>query len=478
MSPKAGALPVKAGTGGTLRACAARHELPTLFHKPMKQRTLSRPVSVKGNALHTGEAVSLTLKPAPVNHGVVFTRVDLSGMPEIKPRVDSVTDLVRATTIQSGHVKIHTVEHVLSALSGCGIDNVVVEMNASEPPILDGSARPFVNMIIEGEPVEQDKEREYYVLDAPVSVARGNSSIIALPHDGLKISCTSADDRGIHTQHLSLSIDPETFIAQIAPARTFTIYEDIEELLKLGKIRGGSLDSAIVIKGDKVMSKEPLRFKDEFVRHKILDIIGDISLLGTPLKAHIVATRPGHAINAELTKALFERQKEGRGGGAKRKGAARPTLKADVGSLDIRSILDVLPHRYPFVMIDRVVEFKGASELVAIKNVTFNEPYFGGHFPGNPVMPGVLQLEAMAQAAGVLIVRHNNWTPRPAFFMSADKVKFRRPVRPGDQLMIHAKLTKVRGGKIAVAEVTCSVDDQVVSSAELMITIMDEADSE
>jgi UDP-3-O-[3-hydroxymyristoyl] N-acetylglucosamine deacetylase/3-hydroxyacyl-[acyl-carrier-protein] dehydratase len=444
----------------------------------MKQRTLSRPVSVKGNALHTGEAVSLTLKPAPANHGIVFVRTDLSGLPEIKPRVDSVTDLVRATTIQSGHVKIHTVEHVLSALSGCGIDNAIVEMNASEPPILDGSARPFVNMIIEGEPVEQEKEREYYVLDAPVSVARGNSSIIALPHDGLKISCTSADDRGIHTQHLSLSIDPETFISQIAPARTFTIYEDIEELLKLGKIRGGSLDSAIVIKGDKIMSKEPLRFKDEFVRHKILDIIGDISLLGMPLRAHIVATRPGHAINAELTKALFERQREGRGGAAKRKGAARPTLKADVESLDIRSILDVLPHRYPFVMIDRVVEFKGTSELVAIKNVTFNEPYFGGHFPGNPVMPGVLQLEAMAQAAGVLIVRHNDWTPRPAFFMSADKVKFRRPVRPGDQLVIRAKLTKVRGGKIAVAEVVCSVDDQVVSSAELMITTMDESAAE
>jgi UDP-3-O-[3-hydroxymyristoyl] N-acetylglucosamine deacetylase/3-hydroxyacyl-[acyl-carrier-protein] dehydratase len=444
----------------------------------MKQRTLSRPVSIKGNALHTGDAVTLTLKPAPAGHGIVFTRTDLSGLPEIKPRVDFVTDLVRATTIQSGHVKIHTVEHVLSALSGCGIDNAVVEMNASEPPILDGSARPFVNMIIEAEPVEQDRERDFYVLDAPLSVTRGNSSIIALPHDGLKISCTSADDRGIHTQHLSLSIDPETFIAQIAPARTFTIYEDIEELLKLGKIRGGSLDSAIVIKGDKIMSKEPLRFKDEFVRHKILDIIGDISLLGTPLKAHIVATRPGHAINAELTKALFERQKEGKGSGARKKGAARPAIKADVGSLDIRSILDVLPHRYPFVMIDRVVEFKGTDELVAIKNVTFNEPYFGGHFPGNPVMPGVLQLEAMAQAAGVLIVRFNNWIPRPAFFMSADKVKFRRPVRPGDQLVIRAKLVKVRGGKIALAEVSCTVDDQVVSSAELMITIMDEADTE
>jgi UDP-3-O-[3-hydroxymyristoyl] N-acetylglucosamine deacetylase/3-hydroxyacyl-[acyl-carrier-protein] dehydratase len=440
----------------------------------MKQRTLSRPATIKGNALHTGEAVTLTLKPAPANHGVVFRRVDLSGSPEVQPRVDHITDLVRATTIQTGHVKIHTVEHVLSALSGCGIDNVLVEMNASEPPIMDGSARPYTNLIVEGEPVEQDKDREFFVLDAPVSVTRGNSSIIAIPHDGLKISCTSADDRGIHTQHLSLSIDPDTYVSQIAPARTFTIYEDIEELLKLGKIRGGSLDSAIVIKGDKVLSKEPLRFKDEFVRHKILDIIGDISLLGMPLRAHIVATRPGHALNAELTKALFERLKERGKGGAKRKGSLRPPPTMDVTELDIRSILDVLPHRYPFVMIDRVVEFKGADELVAIKNVTFNEPYFNGHFPGNPVMPGVLQLEAMAQAAGILVIRRNNWVPRPAFFMSADKVKFRKPVRPGDQLRIHAKLTRVRSSMTAAAEVSCTVDGQVASSAELMITMVGE----
>jgi UDP-3-O-[3-hydroxymyristoyl] N-acetylglucosamine deacetylase / 3-hydroxyacyl-[acyl-carrier-protein] dehydratase len=440
----------------------------------MKQRTLSRPVTIKGNAMHSGEAVTLTLKPAPVNHGVVFKRIDLSGSPEILPRVDHITDLVRATTIQVGHTKIQTVEHVLSALSGCGIDNILVEMNASEPPIMDGSARPFVNLIIEGEPVEQDKEREYFALAAPVSVTRGNSSIIALPHDGLKISCTSADDRGIHTQHLSLSIDPEAFIAQIAPARTFTIYEDIEELLKLGKIRGGSLDCAIVIKGDKILSKEPLRFKDEFVRHKILDIIGDISLLGAPLKAHIVATRPGHAINAELTKALFEQLQESKKGVKAKRNAIRPTLKNDVETLDIRGILDILPHRYPFVLIDRVIEINGAEELVAIKNVTFNEPYFNGHFPGNPVMPGVLQLEAMAQAAGILIVRWNNWVPKPAFFMSADKVKFRKPVRPGDQLRIHAKLTKVRNNRIALASVSCSVDDQVVSSADLMITVLDD----
>jgi UDP-3-O-[3-hydroxymyristoyl] N-acetylglucosamine deacetylase/3-hydroxyacyl-[acyl-carrier-protein] dehydratase len=352
-------------------------------------------------------------------------------------------------------------------------------MDASEPPIMDGSARPFVNLILEGEPVEQDKDREYYALDAPVSVSRGNSSIIALPYDGFKISCTSADDRGVHTQHLSLAIDADVYQSQVAAARTFTIYEDIEELLKLGKIRGGSLDSAIVIRGDKIISKEPLRFKDEFVRHKILDVIGDVALLGMPLKAHIVATRPGHAINAELTKALFERLQQGKKGGRKKQGPEGiPVVLANETSLDIRRVLDTLPHRYPFVMIDRVLEFKGPDELVALKNVTINEPYFNGHFPGNPVMPGVLQLEAMAQAAGILMIRRTSSSVKNAFFMSADKVKFRKPVRPGDQLIITARLTKSRGDKLAMAEGKCTVDGQVVSSADLLFTLVDEGDQE
>jgi len=445
----------------------------------MKQRTLAREVSLKGNGLHTGDAVTLTIKPAPAGSGVVFRRTDLHGSPELRARVDFVTDLVRATTIQAGHAKIHTVEHVLSALSGCGIDNALVEMDASEPPIMDGSARPFVNLILQGEAVEQDKDREYFQLDAPVSVSRGNSSIIAIPHDGFKISCTSADDRGVHTQHLSLSIDPEVYQTQVAAARTFTIYEDIEELLKLGKIRGGSLDSAIVIRGDKIISKEPLRFKDEFVRHKILDVIGDVALLGMPLKAHIVATRPGHAINAELTRALFERLQLQKKGG-RRKGApgGGSVVLANETSLDIRRVLDTLPHRYPFVLVDRVIEFKGNDELVALKNVTINEPYFNGHFPGNPVMPGVLQLEAMAQAAGILMLRRTSSSVKSAFFMSADKVKFRKPVRPGDQLIINARLTKARGEKLAMAEATCTVDGQVVSSAELLFTLVDAPEAE
>ena len=438
----------------------------------MKQRTLLREVSIKGNALHTGDAVHMTFKPAPANHGIVFKRMDLHGHPEVKPRVDLVTDLVRATTIQQGHAKIHTVEHVLSALSGCGVDNLVIEMDASEPPIMDGSAREFVKLIQQGEPVEQGAEREYFTLTEPVSFSRGNSSIIALPYDGLKISCTSADDRGIHTQHLSLSLDPETYVAQIAAARTFTIYEDIEELIKLGKIKGGSLDCAVVIKGDKIISKEPLRFPDEFVRHKILDIIGDITLLGVPLKAHIVATRPGHAINAELTKILFEKYEGWKKGGKKTTKAAVP--KAEIATettLDIRRVLDTLPHRYPFVMLDRVVELS-EDALTAIKNVTFNEPFFQGHYPGNPVMPGVLQIEAMAQAAGILMIRRSTMEGKTALFMSCDKVKWRKPVRPGDQLSVKVKLTKVRG-TIACAEGECTVNGQVVCSADLMFMTVD-----
>ncbi len=449
----------------------------------MKQRTILREATIHGKSLHTGQEVVLTIKPAEPNTGYVFRRVDLYGKPEVRPHIQNVSDLVRSTDIQSGHAKIHTVEHILSALSGCGIDNVVIEMNNSEPPILDGSARPFVALIQKAEPVEQAAERVYFCLKEAVSVTDGNRSLIALPSDHLRITCTSADDRGIHTQHLSLLIDPDAYANEIAPARTFTIYEDIEPLLKLGKIQGGSLDSAIVIKGDKILSKEPLRFEDEFVRHKILDIIGDITLLGMPLKAHIIAVRPGHALNSQLTTKLWEKLQplaapESKTAAPAKK-AAQAGLKyvqASETSLDIRRIMDILPHAYPFLMIDRVVEIISPDELVAVKNVTINEHYFTGHYPGNPVMPGVLQVEAMAQAAGVLMLKRVSSEGKVAFFMSADKVKFRAPVVPGDQLVISVKLTKTRANKLAVAECVCKVADKTVSSAELMFMIADVAE--
>lgn len=439
----------------------------------MKQRTIGKDASVKGKALHTGQDVTLTIKPGAANTGIVFRRTDVFGKPEIRPVSEMVTELERKTTVTSDTIKLHTIEHVLSALSGMSIDNAIVELDASEPPIVDGSARPFTTLIHQAGIVEQDSAREVFTLTQPITINEGSRSIIALPFDGLRITCTSADDRGIHTQHLTIDVDPETYEAQIAPARTFTIYEDIEELLKKGLIQGGSLDSAIILKGDKVVSKEPLRFKEELVRHKILDIIGDIVLAGVRLKAHIIAVRPSHALNSRLAAAIRKQWLE-----SKEK-KAKPQTKVETptaplgNALDIRQILNALPHRYPFVMVDRVVKME-ADSLVAIKNVTINEPFFQGHFPGQPVMPGVLQVEAMAQAAGLIMLGRvaNDEAPKVVFFMSADKVKFRKAVTPGDTLEIRAKLTKVRG-RIAAAECECLVNNETVSSAELLFTIAD-----
>ena len=445
----------------------------------IKQRSILKERTIRGKSLHTGEEVSLTIKPAEANSGYVFRRVDLYGQPEIRPLASNVTDLVRSTTISNGNAKVHTIEHVLSALAGSGIDNAIIDLDASEPPIMDGSARPFANLILEAEPVEQEEERKFFRLKSPVSVTDGNRSMIALPYDGFRVTCTSTDERASHVQHLSIELDPETYLAQIAPARTFTLYEDIEELLKLGKIRGGSLDSAIVIKGDKILSKESLRFEDEFVRHKILDIVGDLTLLGKPLLAHIIAVRPGHSLNSQLTSKLCDlmNRAEVNKDEVQSTNRGKSFVLPDETELDVRRVLDVLPHRFPFVMIDRVASIEGNEKLVGIKNVTINEPFFTGHFPGHPVMPGVLQLEAMAQAAGILLLRRGSAEGKVAFFMSADKVKFRKPVVPGDQLIITATLEKVRGNKLATASVECKVGDKVVSSASLMFSIMDGRDA-
>ncbi|MDR0595425.1 MAG: bifunctional UDP-3-O-[3-hydroxymyristoyl] N-acetylglucosamine deacetylase/3-hydroxyacyl-ACP dehydratase [Puniceicoccales bacterium] len=441
----------------------------------MKQRTISREVTVSGKALHTGNEVTLKIKPAPVNNGIIFRRMDQFGIPEVKVQVESLgCESVRCTTLIANNTTVLTVEHILSALNGLQIDNVDIEMNASEPPILDGSSKHYVNLLLSAEPVDQEEDKKYFILKEPVSVSHGNRSMIALPYNGLKITCTSADDRGIHTQHLSIDIDEKTYISELAPARTFTIYEDIEELLKLGKIKGGSLDSAVIIRGDTILSKEPLRFKDEFVRHKILDIIGDLAVLGMPLKAHVIAVRPGHTLNAELVKQIHDKGKGRSEGDIKQRDEEATRLYES--AMDINQVLNTLPHRYPFLLIDRVVKFTNEGELRAIKNVSINEPYFSGHYPGQPVMPGVLQIEAMAQAAGLLMMKAGNYRNKLAYFMSCDKAKFRRVVMPGDQLIIDVKLTKSRGNKIGVAACECRVNGKVVSSAELMFTIVENKD--
>ncbi|MDR3317795.1 MAG: bifunctional UDP-3-O-[3-hydroxymyristoyl] N-acetylglucosamine deacetylase/3-hydroxyacyl-ACP dehydratase [Puniceicoccales bacterium] len=436
----------------------------------MRQHTISREVSIQGIGLHTGKKVRLTFKPSEANGGIIFRRVDLYGKPELHPSVTGISDLVRCTTICSGDIQIHTVEHVLSALNGMNIDNIMIEIDAEEPPILDGSSKFYTNLLCEAEPIELEAERKVFKLQVPISITEGNRSLIALPYDGFKITCTSADDRGIHTQHLSLDINPENYISDIGPARTFAIYEDIEPLLQCGKIQGASLDSAILIKGDQILSKESLRFNDEFVRHKILDIMGDMALLGIKLQCHIIAVRPGHALNSELVKKIWEQYRESMHTSLQH--SISKVAIAQEMEFDIKKVLNTLPHRYPFILIDRVIEISGNDYLRAIKNVTINEPYFVGHYPGHPVMPGVLQIEAMAQAAGILMLKRYQYEQRLAYFMSCDKVKFRKPVTPGDQLEIVVQIVKYRGDKIGIASGECRVNGQVVSSAELMFSVV------
>ncbi|MDR0445154.1 MAG: bifunctional UDP-3-O-[3-hydroxymyristoyl] N-acetylglucosamine deacetylase/3-hydroxyacyl-ACP dehydratase [Puniceicoccales bacterium] len=440
----------------------------------MKQRTIRRETFFQGRGAHTGVDVDVCLKPAPVDTGIVFRRTDIPGHPEIHPQIKNVGEYLRCTTILENDVKICTTEHLLAAIVGLCISNLWIEISAGEVPILDGSSKLFAQALLESEIIEQEAEVDYFSLTSPVSVTSGSRSLIALPYDGFKITCTSSDDRQFHTQHLSLDITPEVFISELAPARTFVFFEDIRPLMKLGLLQGGSLESALVIKGNNILASEPLRFADELVRHKMLDLVGDLSLLGKLLRAHIIAVRPGHAINAQLTKKLKEHFCEvaSRPDKSLYKPSG-PLFTSTETSMDIQKILNLLPHRYPFLMIDRVIEFQDQHTLRAIKNVSINEPYFQGHFPGRAVMPGVLQIEAMAQAAGILMIKEAHCKNKSAYFMSCDKVKFRRAVAPGDQLEIYARILKNRGGKIGVAEGQCKVNGKVVSSAELMFSIVE-----
>ena len=433
-----------------------------------QQQTIKRPVSFSGIGIHTGNKVHMHWKPAPVDHGIKFVRTDLDGKPVIEPNIRNIGDTTRWTTIGNGGAVIHTVEHVLATLNGYGIDNLLVELDGNEPPVGDGSSLPFVKMVKEAGIQPQEGKREIFQPREVVHVEVGDSLAIVLPSDQLRITCTIHFGKpGLDAQFLSLAIEPETFESQISPARTFAFYDELQYLIDKGLIKGGSLENAVLIRNETILATEPLRFRDEFVRHKILDVLGDLTLLGRPLAAHIVVVRPGHALNAELTKAL-----------ARLLPAAvpfAPPLPAETpteSALDIMQLLNIMPHRYPFLMVDRIIKIEGEEKITGLKNVTINEPYFQGHFPGHPIMPGVLQLEAMAQVAGVLMLRGGENAGKVAYFMSANNVKWRKPVRPGDQLIIEIEMGKSRG-KIAKAKGTCKVAGEVVSEAEVMFSIMD-----
>src|SRR5256885_2059155 len=436
---------------------------------PEFQHTLSKAAGFSGTSLHTGEKVSLKLHPAPADHGIKFKRKDLPDEPTIDAKIDNLKMVERATTIGEGSMRVHTVEHVLAALSAMGVDNAIVKRDANEPPIGDGSAKAYVDVIKRAGVSAQEAPRKFFHVREPIHIeTKTGSMLILLPdNNGFRISCTQAGPNNRFTQFMSTDIVPELFEREIAPARTFVYYEEVESLMEKNLIKGGSLENAVVVRGDAVLSKEPLRFQDEFVRHKILDIVGDLALVGCRIRGHLIAVKPGHAANADLARALAQEQ-------ARRSELEVPRkMPHGDGGLSTDEVMQVLPHRYPFLMVDRVIQFDGDTKITAVKSVSINEPFFQGHFPGHPVMPGVMLVEAMAQAASILLFKLAKSSSRIGYFMSADGVKFRKPVFPGDTIFIHAELTKARGNRLAKAKCHCVVNDAIVSEAELMFTFLD-----
>ncbi len=447
----------------------------------LQQQTINRPASFSGIGLHSGNRVNMTILPALPGSGLRFRRVDLEGRPEIEARVENVVETNRSTTLGKGNTKVHTVEHVLATFAGYGIDNAIIELDANEPPIADGSAREYCRMVESAGIVPQPEKRNPYLISEPIELQMGETEMAVFPNDILKITCTSADKLGRFTQFYSLEISPKTWQEELAHARTFCFYEEIEFLIKNGLIRGGSLENAVVVRDDAVLTNEPLRYPNEFVRHKMLDILGDLMLIGQPLCGHVIAVKPSHSGNCELARLISGQVRKPfmaaqafapppATGSPQESPPPEPALP-ESGMLDIMQVMKVLPHRYPFLMVDKVLKIEG-NKITAVKNVSVNEPYFQGHFPNHPIMPGVLQLEAIAQVAGIVTLKQAENFGKLAYFVSAENVKWRKPVRPGDTLTIDVELTKFRG-KIGRARGVCSVAGDPVSEAEVTFMLME-----
>ena len=431
------------------------------------EHTVAASATLEGTSLHTGAKVTLTIKPAPAGHGFKFRRIDLDDQPFIDADVDKVQTVERATTLAEGSVKVHTVEHVLSALCGMGVDNAIIEMDANEPPIGDGSSKPFVELIKQAGTVAQDKYRKVYEVREPIHIETKSGSLVTIvPDKKFRVSVTNVGPDGRFTQYFSSEVNAELYEKEIAPARTFVYYEDVKPLLDKGLIQGGSLENAVVVRGDEVMSKEPMRFDNEFARHKALDVIGDLMLSGKKIMGHVICVKPGHGPNTEMASKLKSDYISMR--------TMVPPVAIPEGEavLDINEVMKILPHRYPFLLVDRIVDFEGENKCTGVKNVTMNEPYFPGHFPDHPIMPGVLQVEAMAQVASILLLRKPENVGKMGYFMSVNNVKWRRPVLPGDTLFIEAELTKARRN-IGQAICRCVVNGEVVSTGELKFALID-----
>ena len=449
------------------------------------QHTIKESATLSGVGLHTGASASVTLKPAPENYGIRFVRTDIKDAPEILADIDNVVDLSRGTAVGKNTISVHSTEHCMSALAGMQIDNCRVEVRAPELPLMDGSAMPYVDLIQKVGIEEQSEQREFITIDEPIVYTKGDIALGILPSQSFCVTVMiDYKHPALGAQHTTL-FRLDDYAKEFAPARTFCFLSEVEHLREKGLIKGGSLGSAMVVQDVELtedhieyirklfnesgpiargengfLNNVALRYPNELCRHKVVDLIGDLYLLGKPLRGHIQAARTGHAANIELAKKI-------------RAYVINQKKKLDASTISWQEIMELLPHRFPFLFVDKIVRIDPGKSITAIKNVTFNEPFFQGHFPGNPVMPGVLQIEAMAQVGGIMELSarkmrdESRTKDQTILFLGIDNVRFRGIVRPGDCLRIEAEMKQNRRDTIRFKG-ECYVDDKLVCEAELL----------